>query len=120
MNMSGRSGSLSGERDDRLFVLPASTTRLAIPRRKLAHVIGVGPVLPRGVLSAPVGEVIKEASDLVKRPVESAYEEIAGMTDAPAAQIGGMVVVLLEQRHAPAQRARLIRLFRNETLFALL
>jgi hypothetical protein len=46
--------------------------------------------------------------DLFDRTVEPTHQEIAGMTDAPAAQIGGMVVVLLEPRHAPAQRAALV------------
>ena len=55
------------------------------------------------MLSAPAGEVIEEALDLVEWPVESPYEEIAGMAEAPATEISSMVVILLELGLAPAQ-----------------
>lgn len=99
---------------------PSAGAVLAVPRGKLAHVVGVSLGLPFGVLSAPVGEVVEEAADFGLRPVEAAYKEVAGMTDAPAAEIGDMVVVLLELRHPPAQRAAFIRPPRIKTLFAVL
>ena len=90
------SGSLSGKR-------PPSRPAHAVAGRELAHVVGVGLGLPCGVLSAPAGEVIEEALDLVEWPVESPYEEIAGMAEAPATEISSMVVILLELGLAPAQ-----------------
>lgn len=89
-------------------VLPPSMPLLAVAGRELAHVVGKGLGLPFGVLSSPEGEVVEEAPDLLNRPVEAAYNEVAGMTDTPAAEVGDMIVVLLEPRRAPAQWARLV------------
>ena len=80
---------------------------LAVPREQLTHVIGIGLRAALGVRHSPLTEVLEEAVYFREGTVESTDEQIAGMTDAPTAQIRAMIVVLLQLRALMAQRTHL-------------
>ena len=78
-----------------------------IGRDGFTHVVGVGLRADRGVLALPFREIINEPLDLYDRAIKAPEMDVAGVADAPATEIGSMVVVLFEKVRPETQRAHL-------------
>jgi len=88
-------------------VLAWRTAAALVARYHNAHVFGVRLADAVRVLRGPVLEVVDEALDFVYGAVKATQMHITGMADAPATEVGGMIVVLLQIGPPQTQRARL-------------